>query len=125
MSILPSRCRKYLLDQNIVFEEIDGDQKAVILKDYPVPFGKLDAEKADFLIQLPKGYPDVRPDMFYVTPWLKLVSGGGYPKAADVPLQFLGRNWQRWSRHQDQWRPGIDGIWTMLRRIDAALEAAA
>jgi hypothetical protein len=53
------------------------------------------------------------------------VPGGAFPKAADQPFAFEGRNWQRWSRHQDQWRPGVDGIWTMLRRIDAALEAAA
>ena len=124
MTVLPSRCRRYLVEQQIQFEEVDGPQKAIILKSYPVP-GRLDADRADFLILLPDGSPDVRPDMFFEMPWLKLVQGGGFPRAADQPFQFEGRNWQRWSRHQDQWRPGVDGIWTMLRRIDTALENAA
>ncbi|MBX3491821.1 MAG: hypothetical protein KF899_02605 [Parvibaculum sp.] len=109
----------------MAFEEVDGPQKAIILRAYPVPSGRFNVEKADFLIVLPNGYPDVRPDMFYALPWLKLVKGDRYPNCADQPFDFSGQRWQRWSRHQDQWRPGIDGIWTMLRRLDAALEAAA
>jgi hypothetical protein len=125
VSVLPTRCRRHLVERNIAFDEIDGPQKGIILKSYEVPRPLFDANRADILILLPDGYPDVRPDMFFVMPWLRLVSSGAYPKAADQPFEFAGRNWQRWSRHQDQWRPGIDGIWTMLRRIDAALEAAA
>lgn len=124
MSILPSRCRLYLSESGIAFDEVDGAQKAIILRAYPIPKGRYDAEQADILIVLPNGYPEVRPDMFFSLPWLKLVNGK-YPKAADQPYDFNGQRWQRWSRHQDQWRPGIDGIWTMLRRIDAALEMAA
>ncbi len=125
MSILPSRCRKYLVEHSIVFDEVAGPEKAIILKSYPVPAGRFNADRADILIVLPNGYPDVRPDMFFALPWLKLVSSGKFPDAADQPYDFNGQRWQRWSRHNDQWRPGIDGIWTMLRRVDAALEAAA
>jgi hypothetical protein len=63
--------------------------------------------------------------MFFAIPWLRLVNGAKYPRAADQPFAFAGKQWQQWSRHQDQWRPGIDGIWTMLRRVDIALETAA
>jgi hypothetical protein len=125
VSVLPSRCRKYLVEHGIAFDEVDGPQKGVILRAYPVPASRFDSTKADFLILLPNGYPDVRPDMFFAMPWLKLANGNRYPKAADQPFDFVGQRWQRWSRHCEQWRPGIDGIWTMLRRIDAALEAAA
>jgi hypothetical protein len=125
VSVLPSRCRKYLLERTIAFEEVDGPQKAIILRAYPVPSGRFDHDKADFLIVLPNGYPDVRPDMFFAMPWLKLATVNRYPKAADQAYQFAGQRWQQWSRHNDQWRPGIDGIWTMLRRIDMALEVAA
>jgi Prokaryotic E2 family E len=125
VSVLPSRCRKYLLDREIAFEEVDGPQKAIILRAYPVPSGRFNHDKADILIVLPNGYPDVRPDMFYAIPWLKLATLNRYPRAADQPYQFAGQSWQQWSRHNNQWRPGVDGIWTMLRRIDAALEAAA
>jgi hypothetical protein len=125
VSVLPSRCRKYLLERGIAFEEVDGAQKAIILRAYPIPSGRFDHDRADMLILLPNGYPDVRPDMFFAMPWLKLATANRYPKAADQPFAFGAQSWQRWSRHNDQWRPGVDGIWTMLRRIDAALEAAA
>lgn len=125
MSVLPSRCRAYLADREIPFEEVENGQKAIILRNYPMPPGRFNFEKADILIVLPSGYPDVRPDMFFALPWLKLVNGDRYPKAADQPYPFNGQQWQQWSRHNDQWRPGVDGIWTMLRRIDAALEIAA
>ena len=87
--------------------------------------GRFNHDKADFLIVLPAGYPDVRPDMFFAIPWLKLIQGDRYPKAADQPYDFNGQRWQQWSRHQEHWRPGVDGIWTMLRRLDTALEIAA
>jgi len=45
--------------------------------------------------------------------------------AANVAQSFAGQNWQRWSRHNSEWRPGIDGIWTMLKRVEDALERAA
>lgn len=125
MTVLPSRCRRYLLEHDIPFEEINTSEKAIILRAYPMPAGRFNSEKADILIVLPSGYPDVRPDMFFALPWLKLINGDRYPKAADQAHEFNGQRWQRWSRHNDQWRPGTDGIWTMLRRIDAALEAAA
>ena len=125
MSVLPSRCRKYLVERAVAFDEIDGPQKAIILRAYPVPAGRFDHEKADILVLLPNGYPDVRPDMFFAMPWLKLAGQNRYPTKADQPFPFNNQTWQRWSRHNNQWRPGVDGIWTMLRRIDTALEAAA
>ena len=125
MSVLPSKCRKYLVERGIAFEEVSLAEKGIILRGYPIPKGRFNEEKADILVVLPNGYPDVRPDMFYALPWLRLANGNQYPKAADQPYDFNGQRWQRWSRHQDQWRPGTDGIWTMLRRIDAALEVAA
>lgn len=124
MSVLPSRCRNYLTEHGVEFEEVEGPQKAIILRAYPIPSGRFNVDRADILIALPTGYPDVRPDMFYALPWLKL-KDDRFPNCADQPFEFVGQIWQRWSRHQEQWRPGVDGIWTMLRRIDAALGAAA
>ena len=123
--ILPSKDREYLEASGISYEEFSGPPNAIVFRDYPIPGGKLDRREADILVELPAGYPDIRPDMFYALPWLKLAAGSRYPKAADQPHDFAGQRWQRWSRHADQWRPGVDGIWTMLRRIDAALEVAA
>jgi len=125
MAVLPIRDRTYLVERSIAFEEVDGNEKGVIFRDYVLPAGRFDQAKADILVLLPPGYPDVRPDMFFAIPWIKLSRSAQYPRAADQAHDFQNRRWQRWSRHSDQWRPGVDGIWTMLRRIDTALEAAA
>ena len=126
MSFLPESDRTYLAEKEIAFEETqDGAVKGVILKGRRMPDGRFDSAVADILIQLPPGYPDVAPDMFYLLPWVKLRGGGTYPRAAYVPQSFNGQNWQRWSRHNSEWRPGIDGIWTMIKRIEDALARAA
>ncbi|MYA59389.1 MAG: hypothetical protein F4X40_02370 [Chloroflexi bacterium] len=125
MSFLPQRDREYLEGKGIVFEEHeDGGQKGVILKARPLPDGRFDATAVDILILLPSGYPDAAPDMFYLLPWVKLANGNRYPRQADQPLDFNGQRWQRWSRHSNDWRPGADGIWTMLKRIEHAIEIA-
>ena len=125
MSFLPSADREYFESKGIAFEEIqDGKLKGVILRKRTLPDGKFDATEVDVLVLLPPGYPDVPPDMFYIFPWIKLLSNNRYPKAADRPLKFGHENWQRWSRHNSEWRPGVDGIWTMLKRIEHAIKEA-
>ena len=80
---------------------------------------------ADVLIIIPSGYPDNRTDMFHLIPWVKLKNGNKYPNRADQAVIFNGQKWQRWSRHNNEWRAGIDGIWTMLKRVEHALLVAA
>lgn len=126
MSFLPPGDLEYLTSKGIAFEELQEDsKKGVILKGRRLPGERFDAEQADILILLPKGYPDVAPDMFHLLPWVKLKNTNAYPRKADHSVTFGRRNWQRWSRHNKDWRPGIDGIWTMLKRIEAALAEAA
>ena len=125
MAVLPMKCRRYLVSRGIRFEEHEeGRQKAVTLKEFALPSGHFDASAADILILLPSGYPDAPPDMFYTMPWLRLASSNGYPNKADQPFEFCGNRWQRWSRHNNEWRAGTDGIWTMIKRIETALEQA-
>ena len=126
MSFLPSGEREYLESKGIVFQEIiDGSHKGVILPGFRLPSNKYDVHQAEVLIVLPPGYPDVPPDMFYLQPWVKLEANNRYPTAADQAFRFNGVSWQRWSRHNNEWRPGTDGIWTMLKRVEHALEVAA
>jgi len=125
MAFLPSKDREYLEKREIAYEEVeDGGQKGVILNGYPLPSGILHVEVADILVILPPDYPDVAPDMFFASPWLCLAGTKRHPSKADGSRDFAGRNWQQWSRHNDEWRRGVDAIWTMLKRIDAALEVA-
>jgi Prokaryotic E2 family E len=63
--------------------------------------------------------------MFYSSPQLKLSATGALPRATEFTFSFQGQSWQRWSRHNTEWRPGIDGISTMLKRVEYALEVAA
>ena len=124
--VLPPEDRTYLQEQGIAFEEVsDGVSKAVVLKGWSLPAARFDVGAADILIMLPPAYPDCAPDMFYLMPWVRLAASQRYPNAADQPHAFGGKTWQRWSRHNNAWRPGIDGIWTMVRRIERALEIAA
>ncbi len=126
MVFLPPDDRRYLSDKGVVFEEVEGGtQKGIILRNYPLPAGHFDAQVADILILLPAGYPDIPPDMFHTLPWVRLASNNQYPYRADQEVNFAGRKWQRWSRHNNEWRAGVDGIWTMLKRVDNALLVAA
>jgi len=126
MNFLPPADLEYLKNKRFIFEEKEENgNKGLILKRYPLPPGQFDVVEVDILILLPPGYPDISPDMFYLLPWIRLVSSNTYPKAADQPLKFAEETWQRWSRHNQEWRPGIDGIWTMLKRIEHAIEKAA
>lgn len=126
MSVLPLKDRRYLGERRIAVREVqDGAQKGVVLTDFPLPPGRFQVERADILIMLPPAYPDAPPDMFFAEPHLVLVAEGREPRCTQMRQTFAGRTWQRWSRHSYEWRPGIDGLWTMLKRIETALEAAA
>lgn len=126
MSFLPEADREYLTSKGIIFVEVEKEgKKVVILRGRPLPAERFDTKLVDILIVLPPGYPDVPPDMFYLWPWVKIVPANTFPKAADQPLDFGGQRWQRWSRHNTEWRPGIDGIRTMIKRVEYALENAA
>lgn len=125
MVTLPKECQNHLHNRKIRFEGcVDGDRKAIVLKEFALPEGRFDVSTADILILLPDGYPDAPPDMFYTIPRLKLATSGDFPSRTDGSLEFNGHTWQQWSRHSTSWRPGVDGIWTMIKRIENALESA-
>ena len=123
---LPTKDQQYLKESGLQFKIVENNrQKAIILIDFNLPPQRFGFNQADILILLPSGYPDCAPDMFYTYPWLKLMVTGKYAHAADQPFQFNELTWQRWSRHNNTWRPGIDGIRTFLQRVQNALNEAA
>lgn len=125
-SILNPICAGYLAQHGVGFEEVQfGGNKGLIFRAHSIPNNLIEPGVADILAILPAGFPDCPTDMFYVYPWLKIKSTGAYPRAADQPFDFSGVQWQRWSRHQTAWRPGVDGIWTVLARINEALKVAS
>jgi hypothetical protein len=125
MSFLSERDRQYLNQRGLNYAEVtSGSQKGIVFSGFALPMGLYDIPQADILVLLPKGFPDVPTDMFYLFPWITLSQTAKYPKAADQPFQFDGKNWQRWSRHNNEWRIGIDGIHTTLIRMTTALKEA-
>lgn len=125
LEALPSADRVFLEEHGLSYELVsDKNQDAIILTDFALPDGKFDHTHTHLLILLPSGYPDCPPDMFYVYPHLALKPNGQAPKATNVRFSFADRSWQRWSRHNESWRPGIDGLRTMLARVRTALAEA-
>ncbi|MGH1564561.1 E2/UBC family protein [Mumia sp. DW29H23] len=101
----------------------DGGMTNLVLKNFAVAPG-LSTDRVDLLLRLPLGFPDAAPDMFWVSPSLK--TEAGIPIAGTEMLEpYVGRNWQRWSRHIAQhWRPGIDNLETYLAYVRQCLRLA-
>ena len=100
----------------------EGGMTCVLLQDWPLPEG-FNHVTADLLVRLHPGYPDVAPDMWWFSPSVGRVDGTDLPNT-NVYERYLGRQWQRWSRHltPEQWRSGIDGLENYVTLIRHELE---
>lgn len=95
----------------------------VQIHEYPVGPG-LVPERSTLLLQLPGGFPDATPDMFWFDPPVRRSDGAVIPGTEAVQT-IVGRPWQRWSRHiQGQWRPGVDNLATYLAYVRRCLDKA-
>ena len=120
---LPELDATYLNERDIAHEIIlESGMICVILHQWPLPKG-LDHDAADLLVRLNPGYPDVQPDMWWFSPAVRRTDGQELPNT-NVVESYLGRTWQRWSRHfsSGQWRSGIDGLESYLALIRQDLE---
>ncbi len=125
---LPSDDLAFLDRQGIAYEVFEENgMHCVELADFPLP-GGLNAPKADILFRLAPLYPDVPPDMWWISPALTTASGATIP-ATEVHETHHGRTWQRWSRHLNPstWRTSTDGLesYTALLRTELAAAGAA
>ena len=120
---LPPPDIAYLADKGIAHQvAAESGMTCVVLPQWPLPQG-LDRDASDLLIRLHPGYPDVAPDMWWFSPPVYLANGQKLP-ATDAVEAYLGRKWQRWSRHfkSGQWKSGIDGLESFLTLIRQELE---
>ncbi len=94
----------------------------VVMPQWPLPSG-FNRDAADLLVRLKPGYPDVPPDMWWFSPPVHLSNGQALP-ATNAVGTYLGRKWQRWSRHfrNGQWQSGVDGLESFLALIRRDLE---
>lgn len=124
--MLPAQDAAYLDDRGFAWDAA-SDQGVVclVIRDYRLPPG-FNVPSADLLIHLPTGYPDTPLDMWWFSPDVTRADGTPLPQT-QAQGAYLGRTWQRWSRHfaAGQWRPGTDNIEPYLARIRADLQASA
>jgi hypothetical protein len=97
----------------------------VMIPGFQLP-GGFNRDTSDLLLRLSPGYPDVPPDMWWFSPAINRSDGVPIP-ATQVEEQYLGRRWQRWSRHflPGQWHSGTDSLQSYLALVKNELQAAA
>lgn len=99
---------------------LEANMLCVVLPAYAVP--GYTPSQSDLLLRLSPGYPDIAPDMWWFSPPIRPVSGRQVACTESMET-YLGRTWQRWSRHfpPGQWRSGIDTIESLLALIHTEL----
>lgn len=104
---------------------LDGGMISIVIRSFPLPSGFTIAA-ADLLLRLSPGYPDVAPDMWWFEPAVRRTDGQDIAATQSQEV-YLGRTWQRWSRHfkPGQWRSGIDSLESYLALVRKELDAAA
>lgn len=103
---------------------LEAAMVCVTIKEYALTAGLAPAVN-ELLVRLPAGFPDVAPDMFWFATPVTRTDGIQIP-ATELTEVYLGRNWQRWSRHiGNGWRPGIDDLRSYFAYIATCVRAAA
>jgi hypothetical protein len=109
----------YLEQLGLPFEStVENGVLCVVIRGWPLPSGYNPA-KTDLLLRLPPGFPDAQPDMYWCDPPVTLATTGTYPVAAEQFEEYLGRRWQRFSRHLNpgHWLAGRDSLKSYLALI--------
>ncbi len=101
----------------------DGGYICVVVKEFRLPAG-YHVATSDLLIRLPPGFPDAQPDMWWFDPPARIAATGAFPQATESTETYLGRSWQRWSRHfpAGQGRPGRRGLESYMTLIQRDLK---
>jgi Prokaryotic E2 family E len=124
--MLPECDTHYLTERGLASEvTMDQGMTCLIVKDWPLPAGLIPGQ-ADMLLRLAPGYPDIPPDMWWFCPQVTCENGNPI-QGTQVTEGYLGRTWQRWSRHLPPgvWRSGVDGLESFFAVIRADLAGCA
>src|SRR5262245_35779260 len=112
---IPADDHEFLRREGYEYTVVEDQGKlCVLLLEVKLPAG-LSAPTADVLLRLEPLYPDVPPDMWWIAPALTTSQGRIIP-ATEVSEIYLGRTWQRWSRHlgPGAWMAGTDSLESYL-----------
>ncbi|MBI1944701.1 MAG: multiubiquitin domain-containing protein [Deltaproteobacteria bacterium] len=74
------------------------------------------------LVKLPPTFPDAEPDMFFVTPIVRVTNGAAPRGTSSTTL--LGQGWQQFSWHlkPGAWMPGVSTFRDFMRCVRSRLE---
>ena len=108
----------FLKERDIEYAvSVESGMTCVVISRWRLPKG-FNRTETDLLVRLSPGYPDLAPDMWWFDPEVLRADGQQLP-ATSVYETYLGRRWQRWSRHfnGNQWKAGIDCLESYLALI--------
>jgi hypothetical protein len=116
MSLIPVRDEEFLKASGFEFELTQPGDIHLVLKgwDFPEAYSP---GKADILIVIPPGYPMTPLDMWWTSPTVKL-GNGALPQASEHHQRYGERQWQRWSRHYQPWRAGVDDLRSFIAAMN-------
>jgi Prokaryotic E2 family E len=121
MSLVPQKDELYLRERGFNFELKQGTNEVYLVIhgwEFPAAYN---SRVADVLIIIPPSYPLNKLDMFWTIPDIKLAATGAWPEAAAEHQTYDGKTWQRWSRHVEEWRPGVDSLRTFIAAITSEI----
>ncbi|MBI1331458.1 MAG: hypothetical protein GC165_01110 [Armatimonadetes bacterium] len=96
----------------------EGETRYLLIHGWGIPPG-YNTNLVTLLLVIPSNYPDTQIDMAYFSPSLKRLDGGTIANLSDC--NYLGKQFQQWSRHRtaaNPWRPGVDDIASHLSLVD-------
>lgn len=123
---LPVEDARYLEQAHPTHQVVlEGGMVCVILPNWTLPSGYA-SDSSDLMLRLSPAYPDVCPDMWWFSPAVARADGAVIP-ATESQETYLGRTWQRWSRHFNagQWMGGVDGLQSYLALVSQELRRCA
>lgn len=113
----------YLKSKGLSYNFVaDGENGCLIFPGFSLAEGKYDRDQVDLMIFMTKGYNDAKLDNFYVEPAVRLKATNQYPEAAAHFENHAGRSWQRFSRHLNHWRAGVDTLQNFLPLVCRELQ---
>lgn len=109
LDLLLEEDKAFLLRKGWTVEvtKADNQEIYIIIRNFPLS-SRYSPRQTDVLIRILPGYPDSPLDMFWTKPDVLLAENNQKPNQADSYETFFGEQWQRWSRHLNGWRGGID-----------------
>lgn len=102
------------LDWSLYREDSSGG--ILVIRNFDVSGGGFSPPRTDLMIRIPAQYNMASLDMWYCDPPIRLAATGQLAQASEVTVSYLGRSWQRFSRHlpSGAWKPGIDNLRTFM-----------